>query len=84
MEATGTQLMRVSKNRCLRVAGVELYFGKLLRSAMVKVVWDQAELMVISIDGELITKYGYLFPSGIAYLSLKYAMAMFQNPPKMG
>lgn len=84
METTGSQLMRVNKNRCLRVAGVELYLGKLLRSTMVTVIWDQAELMVISMDGELITKYDYPFPDGVTYLSLKHATAKFQNQPEMG
>ncbi|MDQ0095969.1 hypothetical protein J2T21_003883 [Paeniglutamicibacter psychrophenolicus] len=84
MEATGSKLMRVNKNRCLRVAGVELYLGKLLRSTMVKVIWDQTELMVISTDGELITKYDYPFPDGVTYLSLKHATAKFQNQPEMG
>ena len=84
MEATGSQLMRVNKNRCLRVAGVELYLGKLLRSTIVNVTWDQTELMVISTDGELITKYDYPFPDGVTYLSLKHATAKFQNQPEMG
>lgn len=79
MGPAGSQLMRVNKNRCLRVAGVELYLGKLLRSTMVKVVWDQVELMVVSMDGELITKYDYPFPEGVTYLSLKHATAKFQN-----
>lgn len=81
MEPAGSQLMRVNKNRCLKVAGVQLYLGKLLRSTMVKVLWDQAELMVISLEGELITKYDYPFPAGVTYLSLRHAKEKFQNMP---
>ncbi|MFJ2620094.1 DDE-type integrase/transposase/recombinase [Glutamicibacter sp. NPDC087344] len=84
MEPSGSALMRVDKNRCLRVAGVQLYLGKLLRSTMVKVLWDQTELMVISMDGELITQYDYPFPEGVTYLSLKHATAKFQNLPVRG
>lgn len=39
MEVTGSHLMRVNRNRCLRVAGVEIYLGKLLRSTPVTVLW---------------------------------------------
>lgn len=81
MEPAGSQLMRVNKNRCLKVAGAQLYLGKLLRSTMVKVLWDQAELMVISLEGELITKYDYPFPAGVTYLSLRHAKEKFQNMP---
>lgn len=81
MEPAGSQLMRVNKNRCLKVAGVQLYLGKLLRSTKVEVLWNQAELMVVSMDGELITKYGFPFPEGVTYLSLQHAKAKFQNMP---
>lgn len=81
MEPAGSQLMRVNKNRCLKVAGVQLYLGKLLRSTKVEVLWNQAELMVVSMDGELITKYDYPFPAGVTYLSLQHAKAKFQNMP---
>lgn len=81
MEPAGSQLMRVNKNRCLRVAGVQLYLGKLLRSTKVEVLWNQAELMVVSMDGELIAKYGFPFPEGVTYLSLQHAKAKFQNMP---
>lgn len=83
MEPAGSQLMRVNKNRCLRVAGVQLYLGKLLRSTKVEVLWNQAELMVVSMDGELITKYDLPFPEGVTYLSLQHAKAKFQNMPDM-
>lgn len=46
-----------------------------------KVLWDQAELMVISMDDELITKYDYPFPAGVTYLSLRHAKEKFQNTP---
>ena len=84
MEPAGSQLMRVNKNRCLKVAGVELYLGKLLRSTMVKVIWDHEELMVVSMDGELITKYDFPFPDEVKYLSLRHAKAMFQNLAEKG
>ena len=84
MEPAGSLLMRVNKNRCLRIAGVELYLGKLLRSTMVKVIWDQTELMVVSMDGELITKFDFPFPEGVTYLSLKHATAKFQNMTEKG
>lgn len=84
MEPAGSQLMRVNKNRCLKVAGVELYLGKLLRSTMVKVIWDHEELMVVSMDGELITKYDFPFPDEVKYLSLRHAKAMFQNMAEKG
>lgn len=83
MEPAGSQLMRVNKNRCLKVAGVQLYLGKLLRSTKVEVLWNQAELMVVSMDGELITKYDFPFPEGVTYLSLQHAKAKFQNMPDM-
>lgn len=83
MEPAGSQLMRVNKNRCLWVAGVQLYLGKLLRSTKVEVLWNQAELMVVSMDGELITKYDFPFPEGVTYLSLQHAKAKFQNMPDM-
>ena len=81
MELAGSQMMRVNKNRCLRVAGVELYWGKLVRSTVVNVIWDQAELMVITIDGELVAKFDFTFPDGVTYLRLKHAKAKFQNMP---
>ncbi|MER8026343.1 integrase core domain-containing protein [Glutamicibacter protophormiae] len=81
MEPAGSQLMRVNKNRCLRVAGVQLYLGKLLRSTKMEVLWNQAELMVVSMDGELIAKYGFPFTEGVTYLSLQHAKAKFQNMP---
>jgi len=81
MELSGSQMMRVNKNRCLRVAGVGLYLGKLVRSTVVNVVWDQAELMVISLDGELVARFDFPFPDGVTYLSLKHAKAKFQNMP---
>ncbi|WP_431710484.1 DDE-type integrase/transposase/recombinase [Glutamicibacter uratoxydans] len=84
MEPAGSQLMRANKNRCLKIAGVQLYLGKLLRSTMVQVTWDQEELMVVSMDGELITKYDFPFPAGVTYLSLKHATAKFQNMAEKG
>jgi len=48
--ATDSQLTQVKKNRCLRIAGIELYLDKLLRSAIVKVLWDHSEWMAISMD----------------------------------
>ena len=84
MEPAGSQLMRVNKNRCLKVAGIELYLGKLLRSTMVKVIWDHEELMVVSMDGELITKYDFPFSDEVKYLSLRHAKAMFQNMAEKG
>lgn len=77
MELTGSQLMSVNKNRCLRMAGVVNSLGKLLRSTMVQVAWDQAELTVFSMDGELITKYDDSFPRGVTYLSLQHAKSKF-------
>lgn len=61
-EPNGSQLMKVNKNSCLKVAGAELYLSKLLRSTMVKVTWDPEELKVVSMEGELITKFGFPFP----------------------
>lgn len=75
---TGSQLLPMNKNRCLSVAGVELYLGQLLHSTMLKVAWDQAELMLISMD-ELLTKYDYPFTEGVTYRSLKPATLKFQN-----
>ncbi|RBM02619.1 hypothetical protein C1H84_04055 [Glutamicibacter soli] len=84
MEPAGSQLMKVNKNRCMKVAGVQLYLGKLLRSTHVKVIWDAEELMVVSMDGELVTKYDFPFPDGVTYLSLRHAKAKFQNMPEEG
>lgn len=84
MEPVGRQLMRVNKNRCLKVTGVELYLGKLLRSTMVKVIWDHEELMVVSMVGELVTKYDFPFPDGVTYLGLRHSKAMFQNMAEKG
>ena len=81
MEPAGSQMMRANKNRCLRVAGVQLYLGKLLRSTKVKVIWDREELIVVSMEGELIAKYDFPFPSGATYLSLRHAKEKFQNTP---
>lgn len=63
---------------------MELYLGKLVRSTRVRVLWDRAELMVLSMDGELIAKYDYPFPEGMKYLSLKHATARFQNVQERG
>ena len=79
IDPAGRTLMRVNKNRCLRIAGVEIYLGKLLLSTPVHVEWDQAELMVISMEGELVAKFDYPFPNEVTYLSLKHATARFQN-----
>lgn len=79
MEVTGSHLMRVNRNRCLRVAGVVIYLGKLLRSTPVKALWDLPELMVVSMEGELVAKFNYPFPEGATHLSLKHATSMFQN-----
>lgn len=81
MEPAGSQMMRANKNRCLRVAGVQLYLGKLLRSTKVKVIWDREELIVVSMEGELIAKYDFPFLSGATYLSLRHAKEKFQNTP---
>lgn len=78
---SGNQVLRANKNRCLRVAGVEIYLGKLLRSTMVNVVWDPTDLMVLGINGELVAKFDYPFPQGVKYLSLRHATVRFQNMP---
>ena len=81
MGESGSHVLRANKNRCLRVAGVEIYLDKLLRSTVVNVVWDPTDLMVLSMEGELVAKFDYPFPQGVKYLSLKHAMAKFQNMP---
>lgn len=84
MEAAGSQLMGVNKNRCLRLAAVELYIGNLLRSTKVEVAWDHEELMVVSMDIELVSKYDLPFPEGGTYLSLRHARTKFQNMSEEG
>lgn len=74
-------MLRANKNRCLRIDGVEIYLGKLLRSTVVNVVWGPTDLMVLNMDGELVAKFDYPFPQGVKYLSLKHATAKFQNMP---
>ncbi|HCM94891.1 MAG TPA: hypothetical protein DIT09_09735 [Glutamicibacter sp.] len=54
MKSVGSELIRVNKNRCLEVGGVELRLDKFLRSTTVKVIWDHGELTAVSMDGELI------------------------------
>lgn len=81
MGESGSHVLRANKNRCLRVAGVEIYLGKLLRSTVVNVVWDPTDLMVLSMEGELVAKFDYPFPQGVKYLSLKHATEKFQNMP---
>lgn len=66
------------------MAGVQLYLGKLLRSTKVKVIWDLEELMVVSMDGELIAKFDFPFSSGVTYLSLRHAKEKFQNTHDAG
>lgn len=80
MDPAGRSLMRVNKNRCLRIAGVDIYLGKLLLNAPVQVDWDSTELMIISMEGELVAKFDYPFPDEVKHLSLKHATAKFQNP----
>ncbi|MGP9490657.1 DDE-type integrase/transposase/recombinase [Glutamicibacter sp. AOP5-A2-7] len=80
MGSIGEQLMRANKNRCIRIAGVEIYLGKLLRSTPLKAHWDQQELMLVTMHGELIARYDFPFPEGTKYRSLKHATALFQNP----
>lgn len=84
MAPLGSQLMRANKNRCLKVAGVELYLGKLLSSTMVKDIWDHEELMVVSMDGELVTKYDFPCPDRGTYSGLQHAKVMFQNVTERG
>lgn len=50
-----------------------------LRSTMMNVVWSENDLMVLSMDGELVAKFDYPFPQGMKYLSLRHATAKFQN-----
>lgn len=83
MGLAGEHAMRVNKNCCLRIAGVELYLGKLVRSTPVTVVWDEQALMVVTNDGELIAKFTYPFAEGVKYLSLKHAVARFQSSPDL-
>ncbi|MFJ2620514.1 hypothetical protein [Glutamicibacter sp. NPDC087344] len=71
----------MNKNFVCGLLGVELYLCKLLHPTMVRVLWGQAELMVISMDGELIARYDCQFPEVVTYLSLKHAIAKLQNMP---
>lgn len=75
----GEQQMKMNKNNCLVIDGTMVYFSKIMRNAIVWVRWGDGELLVVSQQGELVAKYEYPFAPGLKYLSLKNALAKFQN-----
>lgn len=77
----GERQMKMNKNNCLVIDGVMVYFTKVMRNATVWVRWDHDELLVVSVQGELVAKFSYPFTAGVKYLSLKDALAKFQNGP---
>lgn len=79
--AAGEQRMKMNKNNCLIIDGTMVYFTKVMRNATVWVSWDNGELLVVSMQGELVAKFAYPFAPGTKYLSLKHAQVKFQNSP---
>ena len=73
--------MKMNKNNCLIIDGTMVYFTKVMRNATVWVSWDNGELLVVSMQGELVAKFAYPFAPGTKYLSLKHAQVKFQNSP---
>lgn len=73
-------LMRAYKNRCIRIAGLELYLGKLMRSTALSARWGQQELMLISMADELNARYDFPFPEAMKYRNLKHPTALLENP----
>lgn len=59
MESSAEHLMRADKNRCIRIPGVEIYLGKLMRSTALTARWNQQELMLETMRGELIARYDF-------------------------